>query len=93
MYLLTPWHLVILLVLLLLLFGGKRLPKLGRSLGLRLREAKDGITGGAQEFKEGISGQSRQAADPQPALPPGEPTVSRRDAETERENALLRRVL
>jgi sec-independent protein translocase protein TatA len=83
----TPWHILLLILIALLLFGGKRLPRLGRSLGVRLRDAKDGITGGTQEFKDGISGQSRKAADRQPALPPGEPAVSQRAAETERKNA------
>ena len=86
-YFVTPWHILLLILIALLLFGGKRLPKLGRSSGSRLREAKDGISGGAREFKDGISGRSRKVADPQPDLTPGEPTVSQRTAETKRDNA------
>ena len=38
-------ELVILLVVLLILFGPKRLPELGRSLGRGMREFKDSISG------------------------------------------------
>ena len=38
-------EIVLLLVLLLLIFGAKRLPELGRSLGRGMREFKEGVTG------------------------------------------------
>jgi sec-independent protein translocase protein TatA len=41
-----PLELVIVLVIVLLIFGPKRLPGLGRSLGSGMREFKDSITGG-----------------------------------------------
>ena len=41
----SPWHLAILVLVLLLVFGPKRLPEMGRSLGKGMRELKDGITG------------------------------------------------
>ena len=40
----NPLHLLIVLVVVLLLFGAKRLPEMGRSLGEGLRGFKDGIT-------------------------------------------------
>jgi sec-independent protein translocase protein TatA len=40
-----PWELAILLVIILLVFGPKRLPEMGKSLGKGMREFKDGITG------------------------------------------------
>ena len=40
-----PWHIVLILLIALLLFGGKRLPEIGRSLGSGMREFKDSITG------------------------------------------------
>jgi len=43
----NPVHLLLLLFLVLVLFGSKRLPEMGRSLGTGMRE-----------FKESISGQS-----------------------------------
>jgi len=46
----NPLHIAFLVVILLLVFGAKRLPEIGRSLG-----------GGMREFKEGISGDSKKA--------------------------------
>jgi sec-independent protein translocase protein TatA len=40
-----PWEIVLLLLLALLLFGAKRLPEIGRSLGTGMREFKDSVTG------------------------------------------------
>jgi sec-independent protein translocase protein TatA len=40
-----PWELAILLIVVLLVFGPKRLPEMGRSLGKGMREFKDSITG------------------------------------------------
>jgi len=45
----NPLHIAFLVVILLLVFGAKRLPEIGRSLG-----------GGMREFKEGISGDGKQ---------------------------------
>ena len=42
-------ELLILLVVLLLVFGAKRLPEMGRSLGRGMREFKDSITGNDDE--------------------------------------------
>jgi TatA/E family protein of Tat protein translocase len=39
------WELMILLVVLLLIFGAKRLPEMGRSLGKGMREFKDSVSG------------------------------------------------
>ena len=40
-----PLELVIVLVVVLVIFGPKRLPDLGRSLGKGMREFKDSVTG------------------------------------------------
>jgi sec-independent protein translocase protein TatA len=40
-----PLELVIVLVIVLIIFGPKRLPGLGRSLGTGMREFKDSVTG------------------------------------------------
>jgi sec-independent protein translocase protein TatA len=62
-YFQTPWHIVLLLLIALLLFGGKRLPEVGKALGSGMREFKDAITGNNDS----------PAEDPQPELPPAEP--------------------
>lgn len=41
----SPWELLILLLVVLLVFGPKRLPEMGRSLGKGLREFKSSIAG------------------------------------------------
>jgi len=63
-YFQTPWHIVLLLLIALLLFGGKRLPEIGRSLGSGMREFKDAVTGHSDAE--------------QPELPPAEPTGGER---------------
>jgi sec-independent protein translocase protein TatA len=44
--------LIVVLVIVLLIFGPKRLPGLGRQLGQGLREFKDSITGDSDESEE-----------------------------------------
>jgi sec-independent protein translocase protein TatA len=39
------WEIAILLLVALLVFGPKRLPEMGRSLGKGMREFKDSVTG------------------------------------------------
>jgi sec-independent protein translocase protein TatA len=46
---LSWWELAILLLLLLLIFGPKRLPEMGRSLGRGIREFKESITSSAKD--------------------------------------------
>jgi sec-independent protein translocase protein TatA len=41
----NPLHIAFLVVILLLVFGAKRLPEIGRSLGSGMREFKDSVTG------------------------------------------------
>ncbi len=40
-----PWHIVIIVVLAIVLFGGRKLPELGKGLGEGLRGFKDGLKG------------------------------------------------
>ncbi len=74
------WELLILLVVLLLVFGAKRLPEMGRSLGKGMREFKDAVTG----VEDATSKPSAPAE-----LPPAasEPAPAREDepAEAKRE--------
>jgi sec-independent protein translocase protein TatA len=41
----NPVHIIFLLILLLLVFGAKRLPEMGRSLGSGMRGFKDSLSG------------------------------------------------
>ena len=47
-----PLEIVGLLLLALLLFGAKRLPEIGRSLGTGMREFKDSVTGHSKDRDE-----------------------------------------
>lgn len=40
-----PWEIAILLIVALLVFGPKKLPEMGRSIGKGMREFKDSISG------------------------------------------------
>ena len=48
----TPTHLALLLLIALCLFGAKRLPEIGRSLGSGMREFKDSVTGNTPSHTE-----------------------------------------
>jgi sec-independent protein translocase protein TatA len=47
-----PGEIVLLLLLALLLFGAKRLPEIGRSLGKGMREFKDSVSGMTKDDDE-----------------------------------------
>jgi sec-independent protein translocase protein TatA len=49
----NPLHLLVVLFVVLLLFGAKRLPEMGASLGSGLREFKDGLTGSTRRLTPG----------------------------------------
>lgn len=61
----NPIHLALLLVILLLVFGAKRLPEMGRSLGSGLRG-----------FKESISGESHTEPSPEITAEVNEPAAT-----------------
>jgi sec-independent protein translocase protein TatA len=48
-----PMELIVVLVIALIVFGPKRLPDLGRSLGGGMREFKNSITGDTREERGG----------------------------------------
>jgi sec-independent protein translocase protein TatA len=49
---LQPWHIIVLLVVLFLLFGAKRMPDMARSVGQSLRIFKSEMRQGAKETEE-----------------------------------------
>jgi sec-independent protein translocase protein TatA len=48
----NPTHIAFLVVILLLVFGAKRLPEIGRSLGSGMREFKDSVSGNQAEASQ-----------------------------------------
>ena len=47
-----PWQIVIIAVIILLLFGGKKIPELMRGLGRGVKEFKEGINPDEEEEKK-----------------------------------------
>jgi sec-independent protein translocase protein TatA len=62
----NPLHIAFLVVILLLVFGARRLPEIGRSLGSGMREFKDSITGDTNRQQQAALPQGQQA----PVVPP-----------------------
>jgi sec-independent protein translocase protein TatA len=68
----NPLHIAFLVVILLLVFGAKRLPEIGRSLGSGMREFKQSITGEGSTQQSALSPPQQPtalAAPQQPAQP------------------------
>jgi sec-independent protein translocase protein TatA len=84
----NPLHIAFLVVILLLVFGAKRLPEIGRSLGSGMREFKTSVTGEAQQPQSTLAASAPQqpaqapaqapAAEPvaAPVVPPDQPPAS-----------------
>jgi sec-independent protein translocase protein TatA len=72
-----PTELIIVLVIVLLIFGPKRLPGLGRQLGSGMREFKDSITGkGGRDDDDEASDDTRAQASNALGRPEGEPSTT-----------------
>jgi sec-independent protein translocase protein TatA len=75
--LLSPWHIAIIVLVLLLVFGAKRLPELGRGLGSGMREFKDAVTGhdSHEEPRPAVTASTEQPpVAPKPPAETSEPT-------------------
>lgn len=49
-----PWEIAIVVIIILLIFGGRLLPRLGRSLGGSLTGLRKGLKEGTEEFREAV---------------------------------------
>jgi sec-independent protein translocase protein TatA len=56
-----PWEIAILLVIVLLVFGPKRLPELGSSLGKAITGFKRGIKDSEEEIRKAVAEESTVA--------------------------------
>ena len=56
----NPIHIAFLLIILLLVFGAKRLPEMGRSLGSGMRGFKDSLSG--ENVTQSLSAQQHEPA-------------------------------
>jgi len=68
----SPWELLILVFVVLLVFGPKRLPQIGRSLGSGIKELKDSVKGHVE----------RQDAEAEQAQPKELPPAQSREHDT-----------
>jgi sec-independent protein translocase protein TatA len=64
-----PWEIILVLIVALLLFGPKRLPEMGKSVGKSMREFKDSLSGKDDDDVEVHSPVTRAQELP-PAAPP-----------------------
>ena len=63
---LAPWHWAVLIVVIFLIFGGRLLPRMGRSFGQSITGMKKGLKEGTEQFKSAVADQ------PESGKPAGE---------------------
>jgi len=80
----NPIHIAFLLILLLLVFGAKRLPEMGRSLGSGMRGFKDSLSG---ESQPELSARQPEATPARSSSATGEPVAVAAAEETHRKAA------
>jgi sec-independent protein translocase protein TatA len=74
----NPLHIAFLVVILLLVFGAKRLPEIGRSLGSGMREFKQSVTGesSSHQTQTALPPAEQQQAQPVQTAPAGQPAAA-----------------
>ncbi len=75
------WELLILLLVLLLVFGPKRLPEMGRQLGKGMREFKDSVSG-KYDDDDDRSTRWRSCLPPSPPVETSTTTTPARERDT-----------
>lgn len=74
---LAPWHWAILIVVVLLIFGPRKLPELGNSLGKSIRGFKKGLSDAQDGLKDAMADTTAEAAPGQQvAAAVAEPSVA-----------------
>jgi sec-independent protein translocase protein TatA len=72
----NPLHIAFLVVILLLIFGAKRLPEIGRSLGSGMREFKQSVTGESHSQQTALpAAQQQPPAQAQASVPVAQPAA------------------
>tara|TARA_B100000003_G_C10914608_1_gene364645 strand:+ start:811 stop:1044 length:234 start_codon:yes stop_codon:yes gene_type:complete len=56
---LGPWEILLILVVVLILFGARRLPELARGLGQGINEFRDAVDSSKKEIIDGIENDSK----------------------------------
>jgi sec-independent protein translocase protein TatA len=81
--LLNPWELILIVAVLVLIFGSKRLPQMGRSMGGAIRGFKDSVTHRVDQ--QDAEHEQEQAAKQQAQLPPAPPVAAQQPQADPRE--------
>ena len=58
---LGPWEILLILIVILILFGARRLPELARGLGQGINEFRDAVDSSKKEIIDGIETNSRDS--------------------------------
>jgi sec-independent protein translocase protein TatA len=72
---LQPWHILVVAVVALLLFGSKRLPELGKGLGEGLKGFKEGLKGVSETTPPAPPAPATQQQNATPTVPPASTPV------------------
>jgi len=75
-------EIAIVLVIVLVIFGPKRLPDLGRSLGSGMKEFKDSVTGGGDKDDDELPAGEKKKAEPVHAEKKAEPVHAEKSEAT-----------
>jgi len=77
--LLNPWELLLIVFVLVLIFGSKRLPQMGRSMGGAIKGFKDSVTDRVE--KHDAEHEQEQITKQQAQLPPAPATTQQPQAD------------
>ena len=58
---LGPWEILLILIVVLILFGAKRLPELARGLGRGINEFRDAVDSSKKEIIDGLETESESS--------------------------------
>ena len=56
---LGPWEILLVLIVILVLFGAKRLPELARGLGLGINEFRDAVDSSKKEIMDAVDSEKQ----------------------------------
>ena len=81
------WDILIIAFVVLLIFGPKRLPQMGRSIGGGIKEFKDSVTGHVEKQDAESAAEEAAQLPPAPAqLPPAAPAAEAKPQVDQREH-------
>ena len=85
------WGVIIVVAIIVLLYGAKRLPDMARSLGRSSREFKDAVSEAPEEFRGGMQEGDGEQREVEPARPETGPSAREMELERELEAERARR--